>query len=62
MYGPAQKAAKTSSLCEMVNLVKDNPHPLIIGGDFNMLRFRLRKVRVDLTTVGLFCLMQSLTA
>jgi endonuclease/exonuclease/phosphatase family metal-dependent hydrolase len=27
----------------LVNLVKDNPHPIIIGGDFNLLRFRHEK-------------------
>ena len=43
VYGTAQDAAKTSFLCEMVNLAKDNPHPLIIGGDFNMLRFPFEK-------------------
>ena len=24
---------------EFVNLAHDNPHPILIGGDFNMLRF-----------------------
>ena len=43
MYGPAQDEAKTSFLCEMVNLAKDNPHPMIMGGDFNLLRFPLEK-------------------
>ena len=43
VYGPAQEVAKTSFLCEMVNLAKDNPHPLIIGGDFNLLRFPFEK-------------------
>ena len=27
----------------MVNLAKDNPHPIIIGGDFNLLRFPFEK-------------------
>jgi hypothetical protein len=27
----------------MVNLAKDNPHPILIGGDFNLLRFRHEK-------------------
>ena len=43
VYGPAQEAAKSAFLCEMVNLAKDNPHPLIIGGDFNLLRFPFEK-------------------
>jgi hypothetical protein len=30
-------------LRELVNLAKDNPYPMIIGGDFNLLRFRHEK-------------------
>jgi hypothetical protein len=29
----------------MVNLAKDNPYPILIGGDFNMLRFPFEKSR-----------------
>jgi hypothetical protein len=29
----------------LVNLAKDNPHPIIIGGDFNMLRYPQEKSR-----------------
>ena len=43
MYGPAQDEPKADFLREMVNLAKDNPHPLIIGGDFNLLRFPFEK-------------------
>ena len=43
VYGPAQEASKTSFLCEMVNLAKDNPHPVIIGGYFNMICFLFEK-------------------
>ena len=43
VYGPAQEASKTSFLIELVNLAKDNPHPFIIGGDFNLLRFPFEK-------------------
>ena len=43
VYGPAQEVAKTSFLCEMVNVAKDNPHPPIIGGDFNLLHFPFDK-------------------
>jgi hypothetical protein len=27
----------------LVNLAKDNPHPILIGGDFNLLRFHHEK-------------------
>ena len=30
---------------ELVNLAKDNPYPIIIGGDFNLLRFPHEKSR-----------------
>ena len=32
VYGAAQDAHKTAFLCELVNLVKDNPYPILIGG------------------------------
>jgi hypothetical protein len=34
---------KADFLRELVNLVKDNPYPILIGGDFNSLRFRHEK-------------------
>jgi hypothetical protein len=43
VYGAAQDAFKADFLRELVNLAKDNPHPIIIGGDFNLLRFRHEK-------------------
>jgi hypothetical protein len=43
VYGAAQDAFKADFLRELVNLAKDNPHQIIIGGDFNLLRFRHEK-------------------
>jgi hypothetical protein len=43
VYGAAQDEFKADFLREMVNLAKDNPHPILIGGDFNLLRFRHEK-------------------
>jgi hypothetical protein len=40
VYGAAQDEFKADFLREMVNLAKDNPHLILIGGDFNLLRFR----------------------
>jgi hypothetical protein len=37
--------SKSSLLLELVNLVKDNPHPMIIGRDFNSLGFTYEKSR-----------------
>jgi hypothetical protein len=43
VYGAAQEEFKADFLHEMVNLAKGNPHPIIIGGDFNLLRFPFEK-------------------
>jgi endonuclease/exonuclease/phosphatase family metal-dependent hydrolase len=43
VYGAAQDEFKADFLRELVNLAKDNPHPILIGGDFNLLRFRYEK-------------------
>jgi hypothetical protein len=43
MYGVAQDEHKAAFLRELVNLAKDNPHPILIGEDFNILRFRQDK-------------------
>ena len=32
VYGAAQDEFKADFLCELVNLAKDNPHPILIGG------------------------------
>jgi hypothetical protein len=42
-YGAVQDAAKPAFLCELVNLANDNPYPIIIGGDFNLLRYLWEK-------------------
>ena len=43
VYGAAQDASKPAFLRELVNLAKDNPYPIIIGGDFNLLRYPVEK-------------------
>jgi hypothetical protein len=45
VYGAAQDVHKPAFLRELVNLAKDNPHPIIIGGDFNLLRYPHEKSR-----------------
>ena len=45
VYGAAQEEYKADFLRELVNLAKDKPHRILIGGDFNMLRFRHEKSR-----------------
>jgi hypothetical protein len=43
VYGAAQDEFKANFLRELVNLAKDNPYPILIGGDFNLLRFHHEK-------------------
>ena len=45
VYGAAQDKFKPAFLREVVNLAKDNPFPIILGGDFNLLRFSHEKSR-----------------
>ena len=45
VYGAAQDEFKPAFLRELVNLAKDNPYPILIGGDFNLLRFPHEKSR-----------------
>ena len=39
VYGAAQEEHKAAFLRELMNLANDDPHPILIGGDFNLLRF-----------------------
>ena len=43
VYGAAQEEHKSAFLHELVNLAKDNPYPILIGGDFNILRYQEEK-------------------
>ena len=45
VYGAAQDVYKSDFLRELVNMAKDNPYPILIGGDFNLLRFPHEKSR-----------------
>lgn len=43
VYEAAQDEHKSTFLTELVNLAKDNPYPMLIGGDFNTLRYQQEK-------------------
>nr|ABA98398.1 retrotransposon protein, putative, unclassified [Oryza sativa Japonica Group] len=43
VYGPAQDEFKSSFLAELVRACQQNPHPTLIGGDFNILRSSIEK-------------------
>ena len=43
VYGAAQDEYKSAFLRELVNLAKNNPQPMLIGGEFNILRYQEEK-------------------
>jgi hypothetical protein len=45
IYSVAHDEFKADFLRKLVNLAKYNPHPILIGGDFNFLRFHHEKSR-----------------
>jgi hypothetical protein len=62
VYGAAQDTFKANFLRELVNLAKDNPYQMIIGGDFNLLRFQHEKSKGHFDSHWPFFLMLSLIA
>jgi hypothetical protein len=61
VYGDAQDAAKLAFLRDLVNLAKDKPYPIIIGGDFNLVRYPQEKSKGRLDNHCLSYSMLSLT-
>jgi len=53
VYGPAQEEFKYPFLAELVCSCQHNPYPILIGGDFNILRNSNEKTTIDTTTDGL---------
>jgi hypothetical protein len=49
VYGASREEFKAAFLCQLVNLAKDNPYSILIGGNFNLLRYphEKRKIRFD---------------
>ena len=43
VYGAAQDEFKAAFLKELVNTCRENPHPMLLGGDFNILRYQQDK-------------------
>jgi hypothetical protein len=63
VYGAAHEDSKAALIPEMVNLAKDNPHPILIGGASTCFGFLLRRVKAsDFITIGSFYSMLSLIA
>jgi hypothetical protein len=47
VYGPAQDDKKESFLAEMVNMCSHETLPLMISGDFNIIRCFDKKTMID---------------
>ena len=47
VYGAAQEEKKDSFLCELAFFCRRNKEPVIIGGDFNIIRFPSEKKQTD---------------
>jgi hypothetical protein len=58
VYGPAQADRKEMFLAELVRLGSQESLPLVIGGDFNILRCPNEKIKIILINGGLFFSMQ----
>ena len=54
VYGAAQNEYKAAFLRKLVNLAKHNSYPILIGGDFNSLRFQ-QDNNNGLITIGPSC-------
>jgi hypothetical protein len=56
VYGPAQAEFKENFLTELVHMSTHEQLPLLIGGDFNILRSPNEKIMIIMIIVGLFSL------
>ena len=55
MYGAAQDSHKHEFLAELVRLCENETLPLLVGGDFNILRKKKKKITTILILIGLLC-------
>ena len=62
VYGPAQNNLKEQFLTELVNMCSHEKLPILVGGDFNILRTPYEKIMTILTATVSSCLMQLLMA
>jgi hypothetical protein len=60
VYGHAQDDQKERFLAELVNMCSHENLPILMGGDFNILRHSTEKAMTDLIINGHFFLMPSL--
>jgi hypothetical protein len=60
VYGPTQYEFKESFLAELVNMCSHESLPLVIGGDYNILRHPSKKTMITTGLDGLSCSILSL--
>ena len=59
VYGAAQDDKKHEFLAELVRICDNESLPLLVGGDFNIIRRKEEKKMITLILDGPLCLMQS---
>jgi hypothetical protein len=57
VYGAAQDAHKAEFLAELVRTCESEPLPMLVGGDFNIIRKREEKIMIISKRVGPLFLM-----
>lgn len=55
VYGPAQDELKDSFLAELSSFCFKAKYPMLLGGDFNILRFSSKKTKNSLITISPQC-------
>jgi hypothetical protein len=59
VYGAAQDAQKPDFLAELVRMCDNQDLPMMVGGDFNIIRKKEEKITTILMQDGLLCSMRS---
>jgi hypothetical protein len=59
VYGAAQDAQKPDFLAELVRMCDNQDLPMMVGGDFNIIRKKEEKITTILIQDGLLCSMRS---
>ena len=58
VYGAAQPELKAEFLADLVRICGSEQLPILVGGDFNIIRGERRRTMITLTADGRLCLTQ----